>query len=203
MARYRGSKTRICRIFGEPVLGNPKCDLKKSNPPGQHGAARRRKSVSEYAVQLREKQKVKYMYGVLERQFRRIFREAARQKGATGENLLGLLEARLDNTVYRLGLALSRPAARQLVSHRHVTVNGRVVNIPSYRLAQGDVVALRAKSAHNPAITGVFRGKSNQVEWLDWNELESKGTFLRYPERDKIPGTQTIKEQLIVELYSR
>jgi len=142
MARYTGPKTKISRIFGEPILGNGKYLGKNSNPPGQHGATRKRKTLGEYALQLREKQKAKYTYGVLERQFRGTFQEAARRKGATGENLIKLLEARLDNTVFRLGLAASRPAARQLVSHKHVTVNGEVVNVPSYQLKPGDMVSI-------------------------------------------------------------
>lgn len=201
MARYTGPKRRICRIFGEPILGNPKGKLQDTNPPGQHGAAKRRKSVSEYSIQLKEKQKAKYTYGVLEKQFRNMFDAAARSKGATGENLMIALEARLDNTVFRLGMAASRPAARQLVSHKHITVNGKVVNIPSYRLRPGDVIGLKPRSAYNSDIVGNFKGKSNRITWLDWNQLENKGTFLVYPEREQIP--ETIKEQLIVELYSK
>ncbi|MBX5439614.1 MAG: 30S ribosomal protein S4 [Thermoflavifilum sp.] len=201
MARYTGPKTRICRIFGEPILGNGKYLTKNSLPPGQHGAARKRKQLGEYALQLREKQKAKYTYGVLERQFKKLFYEASRQKGVTGETLMKLLEARLDNTVYRLGLAPSRPAARQLVSHKHITVNGQVVNVPSYQLKPGDIIGLKPKSASNSAITSNFRGKNPKFTWLDWNEKEMKGTFLAYPERDMIP--ENIKEQLIVELYSK
>jgi small subunit ribosomal protein S4 len=201
MARYTGPKTKISRIFGEPILGNGKYLGKNSNPPGQHGAARKRKQLGEYAMQLREKQKAKYTYGVLERQFYKTFVEAARRKGVTGENLIKLLEARLDNTVYRLGIAPSRPAARQLVSHKHVTVNGEVVNIPSFQLKPGDVIGIKEKSASNNSITGSFRGKSNKFNWLDWNETEQKGTFLAYPERDSVP--ENIREQLIVELYSK
>src|ERR1700743_1278897 len=158
MARYTGPKTRICRIFGEPILGNGKYLTKNSNPPGQHGGTKKRKAPGEYALQLKEKQKAKYTYGVLERQFRKTFDEAARRKGVTGENLIKLLEARLDNTVYRLGIAISRQAARQLVSHKHVTVNGEVVNVPSYSLKPGDVIGLKNKSAVNTAITGNVRG---------------------------------------------
>ena len=154
MARYTGPKTRICRIFGEPILGNGKYLTKNSNPPGQHGATRKRKAPGEYALQLKEKQKAKYTYGVLEKQFRKTFEEAARIKGVTGENLIKLLEARLDNTVYRLGIAPSRPAARQLVSHKHITVNGEVVNIPSYQLKPGDIISLKEKDRANAAITG-------------------------------------------------
>jgi small subunit ribosomal protein S4 len=201
MARYTGPKTRICRIFGEPILGNGKYLTKNSNPPGQHGPTRKRKQPSEYAVQLKEKQKAKYTYGLLERQFYKTFVEAARRKGVTGENLIKLLEARLDNTVYRLGFAPSRPAARQLVSHKHITVNGDVVNIPSYQLTPGDVIGLKEKSADNATLTERFRGKSNKFNWLDYNEAEKTGVFIAYPERESVP--ENIKEQLIVELYSK
>jgi small subunit ribosomal protein S4 len=201
MARYLGPKTKIARIFGEPIIGNGKYLSKNSNPPGQHGANRKRKTLGEYAVQLREKQKAKYTYGILEKQFRRTFEEAARRRGVTGENLIKLLEARLDNTVYRLGIAPSRSAARQLVSHKHITVNGGVLNIPSYSLKAGDVIGLKEKSAGNTAITGNLRGKNAKFNWLDWNEAEQKGTFIAYPERESVP--ENIKEQLIVELYSK
>src|SRR4030095_14677169 len=201
MARYTGPKTKISRIFGEPILGNGKWLNKNSNPPGQHGATRKRKTLGEYAVQLREKQKAKYTYGVLERQFRNTFEDASRMKGVTGENLIKLLEARLDNTVFRLGIAPSRPAARQLVSHKHITVNGDVVNVPSFRLKAGDVISLKDKSGTNNAITSIFKGKNPKFNWLDWNEGEMKGTFIAYPERESVP--ENIKEQLIVELYSK
>jgi small subunit ribosomal protein S4 len=201
MARYLGPKTKIARIFGEPIIGNGKYLSKNSNPPGQHGANRKRKTLGEYAVQLREKQKAKYTYGILEKQFRRTFEEAARRRGVTGENLIKLLEARLDNTVYRLGIAPSRSAARQLVSHKHITVNGGVLNIPSYSLKAGDVIGLKGKSAGNTSITGNLRGKNAKFNWLDWNETEQKGTFIAYPERESVP--ENIKEQLIVELYSK
>ena len=201
MARYTGPKTRICRIFGEPILGNGKYLTKNSNPPGQHGATKKRKQLGEYAIQLKEKQKAKYTYGVLERQFYKTFAEAARRKGVTGENLIKLLEARLDNTVYRLGIAPSRPAARQLVSHKHITVNGEVLNIPSYELKPGDVIGLKEKSGANESLTGVMRGKNNKFSWLDWNEAEKKGVFIAFPERESVP--ENIKEQLIVELYSK
>src|SRR5437868_11358224 len=201
MARYNGPKTKISRIFGEPILGNGKWLGKNSNPPGQHGAARKRKSLGEYALQLREKQKAKYTYGVLEKQFRNTFTEASRRKGVTGENLVKLLEARLDNTVYRLGIAPSRPAARQLVSHKHVTVNGEIVNIPSYQLEAGDVIGLKDKSRSNTAVTSQIRGKNQKFNWLDWNETEFEGVFITYPERESVP--ESIKEQLIVELYSK
>lgn len=201
MARYTGPKTRICRIFGEPILGNGKYLTKNSNPPGQHGPTRKRKQPSEYAVQLKEKQKAKYTYGLLERQFYKTFVEAARRKGVTGENLIKLLEARLDNTVYRLGFAPSRPAARQLVSHKHITVNGEVVNIPSYQLKPGDVIGLKEKSADNAALTDKLRGKNSKFNWLDYNEAAKQGVFIAYPERESVP--ENIREQLIVELYSK
>lgn len=201
MARYIGPKTKIARIFGEPIVGNGKYLSKNSNPPGQHGANRKRKTLGEYAVQLREKQKAKYTYGILEKQFRRTFEEAARRRGVTGENLIKLLEARLDNTVFRLGIAPSRSAARQLVSHKHITVNGAVLNIPSYSLKAGDVIGLKEKSAGNTSITSNLRGKNAKFNWLDWNETEQKGTFIAYPERESVP--ENIKEQLIVELYSK
>lgn len=201
MARYTGPKTRISRIFGEPITGNGKWLTKNSNPPGQHGALRKRKSLGEYALQLKEKQKAKYTYGLLEKQFRKTFDEAARRKGVTGENLIKLLEARLDNTVFRLGMAASRQAARQLVSHKHVTVNGEVVNIPSYSLKPGDIIGLKNKAAANTHITSNLRGKNKSFGWLAWSETEMKGTFVTYPERENVP--ENIKEQLIVELYSK
>lgn len=201
MARYTGPKTRICRIFGEPILGNGKYLTKNSFPPGQHGPTRKRKAPGEYALQLKEKQKAKYTYGVLERQFRKTFEEASRRKGATGEILMKLLEARLDNAVYRLGIAPSRPAARQLVAHKHITVNGEVLNIPSYQLQPGDTIGIKEKDKTNVSITGQFRGKNAKFSWLEWNEAEMKGTFMAYPERESVP--ENIKEQLIVELYSK
>jgi len=201
MARYTGPKTKISRMFGEPILGNGKWLNKNSNPPGQHGAQRKRKTLGEYALQLREKQKAKYTYGVLERQFRKTFEEAARRKGITGENLIKLLEARLDNTVYRLGIAPSRPAARQLVSHKHITVNGDVVNTPSFQLKPGDVIGLKEKTQGLTGITSQVKGKNPKFSWVDWNETEMAGTFIAYPERESVP--ENIKEQLIVELYSK
>ncbi len=201
MARYLGPKTKIARLYGEPIIGNGKYLNKNSNPPGQHGATRKRKTLGEYALQLREKQKAKYTYGILEKQFYITFEEAARRRGVTGENLIKLLEARLDNTVYRLGIAPSRSAARQLVSHKHITVNGEVLNIPSYSMKAGDVVGLKPKSAGNTSITANLRGKNPKFNWLDWNEAEQKGTFIAYPERESVP--ENIKEQLIVELYSK
>lgn len=201
MARYTGPKTKISRRFGEPITGNGKWLTKNSNPPGQHGANKKRKTLGEYALQLKEKQKAKYTYGVLEKQFRRTFEEANRRRGVTGENLIKLLEARLDNTVYRMGISISRTGARQLVSHKHITVNGEVVNIPSYSCKPGDVIGLKNKSAANTAITGNLRGKNPKINWVDWNEAEMKGTFITYPERESVP--ENIKEQLIVELYSK
>jgi len=201
MARYTGPKTKISRMFGEPILGNGKWLGKNSNPPGQHGAARKRKTLGEYALQLKEKQKAKYTYGVLEKQFRNTFETANGMKGVTGENLIKLLEARLDNTVFRMGIAPSRPAARQLVSHKHVTVNGEVVNIPSYTLKPGDVVALKEKAQNNSSLTSQIRGRNPKFTWLDWNDTEKKGTFITYPERESVP--ENIREQLIVELYSK
>jgi small subunit ribosomal protein S4 len=201
MARYNGPKTKISRRFGEPILGNGKWMDKNSNPPGQHGAQKKRKTLGEYALQLREKQKAKYTYGLLEKQFRKTFEEAARRKGVTGENLIKLLEARLDNTVFRMGIAPSRPAARQLVSHKHVTVNGQVLNVPSYSLKPGDVVALKDKSKDNSAVTSQMRSKNPKFGWVDFSDTDMQGTFITYPERDSVP--ENIKEQLIVELYSK
>ena len=201
MARYTGPKTKISRIFGEPILGNGKWLGKNSNPPGQHGEKRKRKTLGEYALQLREKQKAKYTYGVLEKQFRKTFEEASRRKGVTGENLIKLLEARLDNTVFRLGIAPSRQAARQLVSHKHITVNEEVLNVPSYSCKPGDVIGLKNKSAANKAVTDNIKGKNPKFSWLDWSEKDVKGTFIAYPERESVP--ENIKEQLIVELYSK
>ena len=201
MARYTGPKTKISRIFGEPITGNGKWLTKNSNPPGMHGATRKRKTLGEYALQLREKQKAKQTYGLLEKQFRKTFDEAARRKGVTGENLIKLLEARLDNTVFRMGIAPSRQSARQLVSHKHITVNGGVVNVPSFQLKAGDVIGLKDKSRENTAVTSQVRGKNQKFSWLDWNETELEGVFITYPERESVP--ENIKEQLIVELYSK
>jgi len=201
MARYTGPKTKISRIFGEPITGNGKWLTKNSNPPGMHGANRKRKTLGEYALQLREKQKAKYTYGVLEKQFRKTFEEASRRKGVTGENLIKLLEARLDNTVYRMGIAPSRQAARQLVSHKHIVVNEEVVNVPSYQLKPGDKIGLKNKATVNVSITGSMRPKNPKFNWIDFNETEMKGSFIAYPERESVP--ENIKEQLIVELYSK
>lgn len=201
MARYTGPKTRISRIFGEPILGNPKWLNKSSFPPGQHGPTRKRKAPGEYAIQLKEKQKAKYTYGLLERQFRNTFDQAARMKGVTGENLIKLLESRLDNTVYRLGIAPSRPAARQLVAHKHITVNEYVVNIPSYTLRPGDVIGMKEKSAGNVSLVEKMKGKNPKFNWIEWNDAEKTGTFIAMPERESVP--ENIREQLIVELYSK
>ncbi|WP_033563404.1 30S ribosomal protein S4 [Sphingobacterium sp. SYP-B4668] len=202
MARYTGPKSKIARKFREPIFGPDKALEKKNYPPGQHGPSKRRGKQSEYAIQLLEKQKAKYTYGVLERQFSNLFVKAAAKHGITGENFLKLLEARLDNTVYRLGIATTRSAARQLVSHKHITVNGEVVNIPSYSLRPGDVIAVRERSQALEAVTTSIEGrKINKFAWLEWNANEFKGTFLTYPERTDIP--ENIKENLIVELYSK
>lgn len=201
MARYIGPKSKIARRFKEPLFGPDKALEKRNYPPGQHGQTRKRAKQSEYAVQLSEKQKAKYTYGLLERQFAKTFNKAAIMKGITGENLLKLLEARLDNTVFRLGIAKTRSAARQFVSHRHITVNGEVVNIPSYQLKQGDVIAVREKSKSLEAINDSLASRSNKFSWLQWDATALSGTFLSYPEREQIP--ENIKEQLIVELYSK
>ena len=201
MARYTGPKTKICRKFGEPILGNAKYLDKNSNPPGQHGASKKRKAPGEYAIQLKEKQKAKYTYGVLERQFRKTFEEAARLKGVTGENLIKLLEARLDNTVYRMGISPSRPAARQLVAHKHIMVNDHIVNIPSYQLKPGDVISLKDKTMGNASLTAFVKPKNPKIGWVELNEADMTGTFLMMPERENVP--ENIKEQLIVELYSK
>ncbi len=202
MARYLGPKTKIARRFKEAIYGPDKSFEKRNYPPGQHGLTRKRSKPTEYAIQLYEKQKAKYTYGVLERQFYKTFEEAARKKGATGENLLKLLEARLDNAVYRLGIAHTRNQARQLVSHRHIVVNGKVVNIASFSLRPGDTVEVRERSKSLEAINESIRhGNAKKYNWLAWDEKEMKGTFTSYPERDQIP--ENIKEQLIVELYSK
>ncbi len=201
MARYTGPKTKIARKFGEPIFGDDKVLAKKNYPPGQHGANRRKKT-SEYGAQLREKQKAKYTYGVLERQFRNLFEKAARTKGITGEVLLQLLESRLANVVYRLGLAASRPAARQLVLHKHICVNGKNVNIPSYRVMPGDVITVREKSKSLEVIADAMAGfNHSKYPWIEWDNSIKGGKFLHLPQREDIP--ETIKEQLIVELYSK
>ncbi len=201
MARYTGPKNRICRKFGEPILGSGKNLQKKSAPPGMHGASKKRKTASEYSIQLKEKQKAKYTYMVLEKQFRNTYFEASRIKGATGENLVKLLESRLDNVVYRMSIAPTRPAARQLVSHKHILVNGDIVNIASYRLKAGDVIELKPKSKVNTSILSLVRSKNPKINWIDWSEKDLKGVYLANPERESVP--ENIKEQLIVELYSK
>lgn len=202
MARYIGPKSKIARKFGDPIYGPDKYLDKKNFPPGQHGANRKRKKLSEYGIQLKEKQKAKYTYGILERQFRNTFEKASSSKGVTGEVLLQLLESRLDNVVYRLGIAATRNGARQLVSHRHITVNGELVNIPSFMLKAGDVVGIREKSKSLEVISdSLSTNRAVQFSWLEWNKDQMAGKFINIPERDEIP--ETIKEQLIVELYSK
>lgn len=201
MARYTGPKTRIARKFGEPIFGPDKVLSKKNYPPGQHGNSRKKKT-SEYGVQLREKQKAKYTYGVLEKQFRNLFDKAVRSRGVTGEVLLQLLESRLDNVVYRLGLSPTRAGARQLVSHRHITVDGEVVNIPSYTLKPGQVIAVREKSKSLEVIENSLAGfNHSKYPWIEWEQTSKVGKYLHIPERADIP--ENIKEQLIVELYSK
>lgn len=201
MARYIGPKTKIARKFREPIYGPDKYFEKKNYPPGQHGVSKKRAKQSEYAVQLQEKQKVKYIYGILERQFAKIFDKASRKEGITGENLLKLIEARLDNVTFRLGIAPSRSAARQLISHRHITVNGKVVNIPSFILKAGDTIGVREKSKSLEVIGSAINGRSSKYSWLDWDNSSMSGKFIMPPSRDQIP--ENIKEQLIVELYSK
>ncbi|MBK6905056.1 MAG: 30S ribosomal protein S4 [Saprospirales bacterium] len=203
MARYTGPRTKKSRAFGEAIFGPSKAFEKKKYPPGMHGNTRRRKQRSDYAIQLLEKQKAKYTYGVLERQFRNLFDKAHRKGGITGTVLLQFLEARLDNTVFRLGIANTRRGARQLVSHRHITVNGIVTNIPSFQLRPGDVVAVRGKSQHMGHVSENIdrRTDSRRYPWLEFNPEKMQGTFVAYPERDNIP--EKINEQLIVELYSK
>lgn len=201
MARYRGPKSKIARKFKEPIFGPDKALEKKNYPPGQHGLAKKRAKQSEYAIQLQEKQKAKYTYGILERQFAKIFDKAARSHGITGEVLLQLIESRLDNVVYRLGIAPSRRAARQLVSHAHITVNGNVVNVPSFTLKAGDVIGVREKSQSLEAIVNSLAGQVNKYPWLDFDRNSMSGKFINRPERAQIP--ENIKEQLIVELYSK
>ena len=202
MARYIGPKSKIARRFGEAIYGADKVLEKRNFPPGQHGLARKRKKNSEYGEQLKEKQKAKYTYGILEKQFARTYEAAARMGGITGENLLKLLECRLDNVVYRLGIAPTRAAARQLVSHRHICVNGNVVNIPSSALKAGDVVSVREKSKTLEVIVDALSGASrSRYAWLEWDGASMSGKFLQAPEREEIP--ENIKEQLIVELYSK
>ena len=201
MARYRGPKTKIARKFGEAIFGPDRAFEKRNYPPGQHGFGRRRGKKSEYSVQLLVKQKAKYTYGILERQFRKMFEAASSSKGVTGEVLLQICESRLDNVVYRLGIAPTRSAARQLVGHRHITVNGEIVNIPSFAVRAGDVVGVREKSKSMEVITNSIQSASKSYEWLEWNGSTMNGKYLSVPQRAAIP--ENIKEQLIVELYSK
>ena len=201
MARYTGPKTKIARRFNEPIFGADKSLDKKNYPPGQHGNSRRRSKMSEYAVQLLEKQKAKYTYGILEKQFRNLYKKASSKTGVTGEILLQLCERRLDNAVYRMGISPTRSGARQLVSHRHITVNGSIVNIPSFSLRPGDVIEVREKSKALEAIIASVKTNSTSYEWLEFSSDSLKGTFVSVPDRSQIP--ENIKEQLIVELYSK
>jgi len=201
MARYTGPKTKIARKFGEPIFGPDSYFEKRNYPPGQHGLAKKRKKISEYGTQLAEKQKVKYMYGVLERQFRNTYAKANRMKGQTGENLIILLESRIDNIVYRLGIAPSRPAARQLVSHCHITLDGEVCSIPSAIVKPGQVVGVRERSKSLEVVQDSLSRNSNKYPWLEWDAAKCAGKFTNVPDRTEIP--ETINEQLIVELYSK
>lgn len=201
MARYTGPKTRIARKFKEPIFGPDKYLDRRNYPPGQHGLSRKRNKQSEYGIQLQEKQKAKYTYGLLERQFKKLFLKAASKKGITGQNLMKLIESRLDNVVYRLGIAPSRASARQLVNHRHILVNGEICNIPSMLLSPGDIVAVRERSKSLEIITNSLNGKSNKFNWLEWDSNLFTGKFMNYPEREDIP--ENINEQAIVELYSK
>lgn len=202
MARYTGPRTKIARKLGSPVYGPDKAFEKRNYPPGVHGPNKRRRRESEYALQLKEKQKARYTYGLLEKQFYNLFRKATRSKGITGEVLLQLLESRLDNVVFRLGIANTRAQARQLVSHRHITVNGQLVDIPSYLLRDGDIVAVRQKSQSLEVIDDALSvGRHTKFSWLEWDSNLKSGKFLNKPEREEIP--EPIKEQLIIELYSK
>ncbi len=201
MARYTGPTSKIARRFKDPIFGPDKALEKRQYGPGQHGPNRRRGKQSEYAIQLAEKQKAKYTYGILERQFSNMFKKASRMKGITGENLLQLCEARLDNMVYRLGIAPTRRGARQLVSHKHITVNGELVNIPSYSVKIGDIISVREKSKSLEAISNSLAANTNSFDWLDWNPSALEGKVVGMPTREMIP--ENIKEQLIVELYSK
>lgn len=202
MARYTGPRTKKSRAFGEPIFGYDKAFEKRKYAPGQHGSSKKRSTKSEYAIQLKEKQKAKYTYGILERQFYKTFVEAARKHGVTGENLLRLLEQRLDNTVFRLGFAPTRSAARQFVNHKHITVNGRILNIPSYTVKVGDVISIREKSKNLEVVQDTLKlGGVKKYGWLELNSAKLEGKYVELPSRDQIP--ETIKEQLIVELYSK
>ena len=201
MARYTGPKTKISRKFGEPLFGEDRSLEKKNYPPGQHGNTKRRAKKSEYAIQLMEKQRAKYTYGILEKQFRNIYDKANRGKGITGELLLQLCESRLDNVVYRMGISNTRDGARQLVSHKHILVNGSIVNIPSYNLRPGDKISIREKSKSLKSIESSLRENLSEYEWIKFNRERLEGEFVSLPEREQIP--ENIKEQLIVELYSK
>ena len=201
MARYTGPRTKIARKFKDPIYGPDKHLERKNYPPGQHGQNKRRAKQSEYGLQLMEKQKAKYTYGILERQFKKLFLRAAGKKGVTGLNLVKLIESRLDNVVYRLGIAPTRAAARQLVSHRHILVNGKITNIPSMLLVPGDIVAVRERSQALEVITNSLNGHSNSFSWLEWDANLMTGRFMNYPEREEVP--ETFNEQAIVELYSK
>ncbi|MCK4678376.1 MAG: 30S ribosomal protein S4 [Bacteroidales bacterium] len=201
MARYIGPKTKIARKFKEPIFGPDKYFDRKNYGPGMHGNSKRRRKQSEYGIQLQEKQKAKYTYGILERQFRNVFHRASQRKGITGEILLQLIEARLDNVVYRFGIAPTRAGARQLVSHKHITVNENIVNIPSFAVKPGDIIGVREKSKSLEAITESLSKGTNKYSWLEWEDEKLVGKFMNYPEREEIP--ENIKEQLIVELYSK
>lgn len=201
MARYRGPRTKIARKFGDAIYGADKYFERKNYPPGFHGINKKRRKTSEYGLQLKEKQKAKYTYGVLEKQFANIFDKASRSKGVTGEVLLQLLESRLDNVVYRLGIAPTRASARQLVVHRHILVNGELVNIPSFTLRPGDIIGVREKSKALEVIVNSLESRRVAVSWLEWDGAMMTGKFMNRPEREEIP--ENIKEQLIVELYSK
>ena len=201
MARYTGPKSRIARRFKEPIFGPDKSLEKRNYGPGQHGPNKRRPKQSEFGIQLMEKQKAKYTYGILEKQFRNLYKKAKASNGITGEVLLQLCEQRLDNVVYRFGISPTRSGARQFVSHRHITVNGEVLNIPSYQVKEGDVIGVREKSKSIPGITGSLAANNKSFDWMEWNPSEMSGKFIKVPERVQIP--ENIKEQLIVELYSK
>lgn len=201
MARYIGPKTKIARKFKDPIYGPDKYFEKKNYPPGMHGLAKRRAKQSEYGSQLQEKQKAKYTYGILERQFKNTFLKASRKKGITGVVLLQLIESRLDNVVYRLGISPTRAGARQLIGHRHITVNAKVVNIPSFEVKPGDIIAIRERSKSLEIIANSLSGRGNSFSWLEWDQNEMAGKFMNYPDRAEIP--ENIREQLIVELYSK
>ena len=201
MARYTGAKTKIARKFGEPIFGPDKSFEKKNYPPGQHGLAKKRKKTSEYGIQLKEKQKMKSIYGLLERQFRNLYEKASRMRGKTGENLVLLLESRLDNLVYRMGIAPSRAAARQLVSHCHIVLNGTVCSIPSTIVKPGEIVGVRERSKSLEVIQNSVSGGHSRHSWLEWDPASLAGKYLNMPVRSEVP--ETINEQLIVELYSK